>query len=137
MRWIVGLPCHHPAWPRYCTRCGNLAEGSLATKTLRLRIPESYIDKIRHPEALPIVYIEEATISQNILIERVSIPEVPALVISFALTACIKCNVFFTSERDRNHKEIGGIYSAVMYQWGKRIVVVKDYKTIRKITDVS
>lgn len=29
---FADLPCHHPAWPRYCPRCRKLAAGVYVTK---------------------------------------------------------------------------------------------------------
>lgn len=125
-KWLVAMPYRHPKWPRYCHRCGDLAAGCVATKTISVAVAESYVDVATDPR--PVLYDPSNYSVDALVYERRIIPAKPAMIVNFYLTACIECRVFIISKKDKNSKHIGGIYGAVRAAWGMRIVVVNDYR---------
>lgn len=123
-KWLIGLPCHHPKWPRYCHRCEKLAAGVICTKTLTLGVAERY--EIVDTEPTPIS-ISRAYELAHRTYERRVIPAIPATYVGFSLTACIDCKIFIISKEHKNNEYIGGIYGAIMAQWDMYVVPVREY----------
>lgn len=125
-KWLIALPCHHPKWPRYCHRCKKLAAGCIATKTLTLPVEERYEDVIvGNPE--PRIIDVNAYESIAITYEQRVIPAIPGTIVSFSLTACLKCRIFIISKEHKDNEHSGGIYGAVRAQWDMYVVPVKEY----------
>lgn len=126
-KWLIGLPVHHPAWPRYCNQCKILAAGCITTKTLSLRVPEDYKDVLVSRGPAPVIDISKPL---NLLRERIIIPAVPGTCINFNLTACIKCHLFFVAEKDYKHPDSGGLFEAIQEDWWpNRVLKVSEYAT--------
>jgi hypothetical protein len=115
-KWLVGLPCHHPAWPRYCNECGVLAAGCIVTKTLRPRQEARVEEKIRQEGG-------------NYFRDAVMVEAVPALIVKFAITACLPCRTLFVAKEDYTNDNANGLLSVVRRHFEMRVIRVDSYET--------